>query len=475
VSEHHFDLVVITASGNVSEVMAPNRTPAPTRTSQRTSRPSQRAAPTPTRVTKITNNAQRAAVTKVLLAPIATAALAAAPVSEVGEVVAQDEVREALAALPVAPPTPFSYRLQWRAVVDKEELYAETQRLQSNMPVVGVEKVADWLKMLKDEQPNYELVRTTVAASHSSLPTKDRPMASYDSESYTEMLTYLIEYERHGRIGVTISVVSHCRLFDLQANLDGLNAPRASQASQAPRAIPHPRQSATTRQEAAMPAERQQLEGRGNFSSSIIARWTCIQRSCANYQKQCFYPSKDESPLHVPIIQPVMLAWSEGIRDGDLSAIKPTLELYGQMVEAKALLTTTPRRRANQTTSQSPEHHFHVHHPPTIAPIAPVLDAPSRSGIPSSPIRMPSSELSGSEELATFFGWCKEQSFWRTEHARLDAAFIILDVKCYDVGGMTAIPQEQWEHFGLMLGLRSRLKKSAKKWRDAGMPMPVAE
>ena len=138
-------------------------------------------------------------------------------------------------------------------------------------------------------------------------------------------------------------------------------------------------------------------------------------------------------------------------------------------------LVETPRRRAQQAAPQSPEQHIHVHQVPAIAPTAPVLEASTRPAIPSSPVRMPSGELSGSEELAAFFAWCKEQSNWRSEHVRLDTAFAILDVKCYDVGGMTAIGEEQWEQFGLMVGLKKRLKKSAKKWRDAGMPMPRSE
>ena len=77
-----------------------------------------------------------------------------------------------------------------------------------------------------------------------------------------------------------------------------------------------------------MPAETADLEDRGNFASSIIARWTCIQRSCVNYQKQCYYVGKDESPRHVLIIQPVMVAWSEGVRDGTLTAATLTVELY---------------------------------------------------------------------------------------------------------------------------------------------------
>jgi hypothetical protein len=84
--------------------------------------------------------------------------------------------------------------LQWRAAVDGEELYVEGQCLRPNMTDAGIAKVPDWLEVVEEERPNYELVRTTVAAFQGPLTTEDQPMASLDLESYTMMLAELAEW-----------------------------------------------------------------------------------------------------------------------------------------------------------------------------------------------------------------------------------------------------------------------------------------
>ena len=72
--------------------------------------------------------------------------------------------------------------------------------------------------------PNYEIVRTTVAAAYAALPVSARPSASYNLESYTLMLIELAEYERHGKIGPAIYVTSQCKVFDMESALNRINA-----------------------------------------------------------------------------------------------------------------------------------------------------------------------------------------------------------------------------------------------------------
>jgi hypothetical protein len=84
--------------------------------------------------------------------------------------------------------------LQWRAAVDKEELYTEGQCLRLNMTDASIAKVAVWLEAVEEGRPKYELIRTTVAAFHSPLTTEDGPTTSLDLESYTVMLVELAEW-----------------------------------------------------------------------------------------------------------------------------------------------------------------------------------------------------------------------------------------------------------------------------------------
>jgi hypothetical protein len=104
----------------------------------------------------------------------------------------------------------------------------------------------------------------------------------------------------------------------------------AAAAAAAGAAAPRPvalgvRNTATNRGIARMPSEQREIEVGGNYASSITARWLCSQKSCVNYQRGCCYwTSRDEATYHVPIIAPVLTAWAEGIRNGNLTAVAPT-------------------------------------------------------------------------------------------------------------------------------------------------------
>ena len=181
----------------------------PKRTSERTSRPSSRkAAPTASAVRKATKATARAAVTRGLI-PRATATLA--QVSEVEDRVAEQPAEQAALA-PAPEPAlqhPFTYKLQWRAMLDaRTQLHAMFAYRQSNMLDTSLQKVEEWFQQFVEEMPNYKIVRTTVAAAYAALPVSVRLSASYNLESYTLMLTELAEYERHGKIGLAIHVTS---------------------------------------------------------------------------------------------------------------------------------------------------------------------------------------------------------------------------------------------------------------------------
>jgi hypothetical protein len=229
-------------------------------------------------VRKTTKTAPRAAVTQALLTPATISSAALARVSEVEE----EAVEES--AAPPPPPTlvhPFTYKLQWRAMLDaRTELYTMFYSLQSNVPDSGIEKIDEWFQMFKDDLQNYGIVRTTVAAAHTALAPKDRPSTSYSPDNYRMMLRELDDYQRQEKRVPTIHMTSQCRLFDMQAAMDAVEAigapqartPRASQATQIATPRSTPRVTATTRQHDAIPEERRAMHSGGNFSSTITER-----------------------------------------------------------------------------------------------------------------------------------------------------------------------------------------------------------
>jgi hypothetical protein len=84
--------------------------------------------------------------------------------------------------------------------------------------------------MFKDDLQNYEIVRTTVAAAHASLALKDRPSTSYSPDNYRMILRELDDYQRQEKRVPTIYVTSQCRLFDIQAAINAIEAVGALQA-----------------------------------------------------------------------------------------------------------------------------------------------------------------------------------------------------------------------------------------------------
>jgi hypothetical protein len=460
--------------------MAPKRSSAPLRTSQRASRPSQKAAPTASAVHKTTKTTPRAAVTQALLTPAAFASAALAHVSEV-------EVVEAPAA-PVAPAAvqsvhPFTYKLQWRAMLNKTEIYAERASLQSNIPDSGIAKVEAWFKQMEEESNNYKIVRTMMTATHAALSPRDRPSASLNLSNYTMFLEdELTAFERGGKVGMTIHVISQCRLCNMDDVATVSQTLQASQASQAPRATQgaprQPRVTATSRQQDAMPAEVRELEVGGNFASTIIREWTCNTLGCNNREHLCYWPGEDDVTEHVPIIKPVLLAWSEAIQQGRLDASRPSPLMHSQIMRAKQE-KESPRRRQQYSSSLPPINVFNSPAPVAPAPVAlaPVIPAPAgTAATTSSPLAMPSDcELSMLEGIAAFIAWCKIQPSYGGEGSRLDEVQVVLDKESIDLEGMTKITVAEWLALGLRFGYRSRLKKSAATWVVAGMPVPEAD
>jgi hypothetical protein len=72
----------------------------------------------------------------------------------------------------------------------------------------------------------------------------------------------------------------------------------------------------------------------------------CTSGAYRNEKKLCYWTVRNEAPYYIPIIKPVLLAWSEAIRTGALEPEEPSVEMFGQIVAAKPLIEASPRRRA---------------------------------------------------------------------------------------------------------------------------------
>jgi hypothetical protein len=120
-------------------------------------------------------------------------------------------------------------------------------------------------------------------------------------------------------------------------------------ASQVVPPTPRVRSSATSRALAAMASDQETLESIGNYVGAITERWTCSQKACKYYTKGlCFWAARDDATYHYPIISSVLAAWSEKIRDGELTAAEPSLIMLSQIAIAKASDDSAYCRSRNQ-------------------------------------------------------------------------------------------------------------------------------
>lgn len=239
---------------------------------------------------------------------------------------------------------------------------------------------------------------------------------------------------------------------------------------------PQPSQSrsrggATARQHAILPVEREAMEViSGNYSSEIQRLWTCTQKGCRNYNKGCCYwLISNEPSRHFPITQPVLQRWSEGIREGKLTAKEPSNLMQEQLRVAKEDAEGGPpsrRRKESQPQPVAAGVNLYLNSSTgTVMPM-PQLAAPPTS----SPYRSPSGSPRGSsmERLESFISWCKEDPSWRGEETELDETLLLLKSNRVDLTGLTRMNDTAWSNIGLLFGYKDRLTRWAKLFKVNG-------
>jgi hypothetical protein len=344
------------------------------------------------------------------------------------------------------------------------------------------------------EERNCKLVRKQLFAGYYGLAQANWIEASFTPSAYSALVEHLREWHAQGKVSLTIRVIALMRdvtMDDVEgsepeptsgaaANTSRVrNAAAAAAAAAAPRPVaPGVRNTATNRAIARQPSEQHEMEVGGNWASGITARWSCSQKSCANHQRGCCYwTSRDEATYHVPIIAPVLAAWSDSIRAGELTPAIPTHEMYGQMAAAKGEKQSRARSGSSRGGGTVVNNITQLPASPAVAPVPmpPILPRQSSGGrLYSSPVRMPSDpiELSDLEVLDVFFAWCKGTIRWLGHAAMLDEMLVLVKANGDNVHTMANISKEDWrQDIGVADGYRKRLKASVKIWVNTGMPV----
>jgi hypothetical protein len=239
---------------------------------------------------------------------------------------------------PPGPPASFVYLVEvhLKAARLKEDLSNTLIQSSSDQPLhLMTSKVKDWLA--EQLPPLYACRRTIVIARHANLSEKHWTYGTLDSIEL--LLAELIDWHSEGRKGLRLVVTA----------ITDEPTPVTPVASQVVLPTPRVRSSATSRALAAMASDQETLERIGNYAGAITERWTCSQKACKYYAKGlCFWAVRNDATYHYPIISSVLAAWSEKIRDGELTATEPSLIMLSQMAISKASDDSAHRRSRNQ-------------------------------------------------------------------------------------------------------------------------------
>jgi hypothetical protein len=399
--------------------MPSQRPPRVRKAAPRASQPTpRRAALTASRVSKPVNRAARAAVTQALIGP--------ASVNEVVDVEAlagtlagtlarsEEEVQTAPPGMESEIPREhaFRYRLQWKAILEgkKDSLRSHSTALTSDNTPEAIAVLANEMRMLSDEEPHWQQLRTSVTAKYTGLAERDWVTSDLGIEhkGLLEMVRQLSDWHKNGqgRLGLSVMVITKCKTYNAFEHLQApsVSTSQRQRASFTPR---RPRDSATTRQLEVVSDEEDEMESEGNYSARITKRWTCGLKGCTNTGKLCYFAGANEHTNHTPIIRPVLITWSEAIRDKRLTSKAPSHEMFAQLMRAKQASVESPRRRVKDGDSAG--HPINIYAAGAPAPIP--APPPDQYAPVSSPVRMPtkSPELSTIEKIEAFIVYCKAE------------------------------------------------------------------
>jgi hypothetical protein len=258
-------------------------------------------------------------------------------------------------------------------------------------------------------------------------------------------------------------------------NMSSSQAPRRPRGQ--PTRVPQPRNTSTTRQLESVSQEREEMEAGGNHAAKISDIWTCSTNGCYNQGKLCYHAGANNPVNHCAIIRPVLVAWSDAIRQGLMNAKEPSHEMLTQMMVAKHNQEHSPSRRTagvQHTVAQGQPITIYASGSPLATPV--VATPLVRSGPYSSPVRMPSgssADLSTLEKIDAFIEFCKSERCWRGEEEDLLNVRLALKDNGDSVESMANATVEEWRDLEIRNGYRCRLKASARRWIAAGMPSSI--
>jgi hypothetical protein len=243
--------------------------------------------------------------------------------------VQKDVVEKDVAPEPVQQPAPvlvFRYSAQWslRHVRDTSKaIQADLEHQSSNATDEAITKANAFLDRGTAEEMNCKLMRKQLSAGYYGLAQANWIEGSFTPSAYSALVEHIREWHAQGKTSLVIKVVAlmgDVTMDDTEAS--GEPEPTTAAAAANTSRVRNTaaaaalgvvalgvRDTATNRAIARQPSEQREMEVGGNRASSITARWSCSQRSCANYQRgSCYWTGRDEPTYHVPVIAPVLTA-----------------------------------------------------------------------------------------------------------------------------------------------------------------------
>ncbi|KAF2486001.1 hypothetical protein BDY17DRAFT_290689, partial [Neohortaea acidophila] len=317
-------------------------------------------------------------------------------------------------------PSTFEYELVWRVLAGRtqqqREIAYKRKTCKGNQPVYHMAQA--WAAQ---QAGNLKIYRLSATASYEDQPAKKQYKTDIEYlHEFEELLARLISWQKHGWTEPCITMLWFCERDQVSTVLAS-SSPAAASSQR--------RRTATTRQEALVPSQIEEMESQGDYSASLRLEWTCTQQACPNYgdgkNGYCYWRNTNVPDNHCPFTKDIFAEWATEIKAGNLDARVPNLDIHSALhkSQARMRLKSSNHKKLEPPPSRSPERRGREPWPPYYFPYPPPgmgpPYTPAAGAIPEPPSSQPSSSAP-SERVDRFLDWCAERDSWRGFGADLD-------------------------------------------------------
>ena len=209
--------------------------------------------------------------------------------------------------------------------------------------------------------------------------------------------------------------------------------------------------------------EQRQAEEQDPVHLELVTKYRCASVTCSSSMQGLWcFPIKG-TQQHYPINGNVLRLWGDAIKAGETTIINPPQEVWsyinrwlGLNKRGRKDLADSKATASNDTANGVQQHISIVNQfADPYRPIPSMKESVKRTPSPQGGLTLFSSPVPALERLASYISWHVSRS--PAEEADFEVAEKVLMEKGFDLAEMQRITSEEWECWGVKVGLGRRL------------------